>query len=91
MVNITGVSGLSDQLTHIRQDLLQKVDISTLSSQNSINEQRIDSISSTIDNITSQLRALQQSLLNVLVEISDVKSDFTGHTGSTTGDGVHGH
>jgi hypothetical protein len=96
------VSGLQTQVAFITQDLLQRPDIVAFSSyQSSVNAQ-LDAISDTLNNVQAQVQTLQNLYTNLYITVSENHTsftgytgshwaEFTGHTGTTTGNGVHGH
>ncbi|MHA2064062.1 MAG: hypothetical protein ACXABY_06745 [Candidatus Thorarchaeota archaeon] len=99
------VDTLENQMTFVNQDLLQRPDFVAYQNFQNVWNQELSAISDTLDTLTAQLNTLQSLYVNLNATVSSnftsftgytgqgytLLSAFTGHTGTTTGQGVHGH
>lgn len=96
------VDSLEANFTNVQQDLLQKIDITTQSAFSRVINQQLDQFSALLDRLDTQYRALQGLYQNLVSQENARWSYFTGfsgtlytsftdHTGTLTGEGVHGH
>lgn len=77
------VDTLETQVTFIVQDLLQKIDLISSSSQAIQWNQQFDSIESTVISLKNQVQSLQSLYTNLYITTQNNYSAFTGHTGQT--------
>ncbi|RMH13168.1 MAG: hypothetical protein D6698_14300 [Gammaproteobacteria bacterium] len=71
--------------------LLTKIDLATLNSLQQTINTRLDASDTTTSGHETRLDTLESLYINLSISLSDLNSAFTGHTGMTTGQGVHGH
>jgi hypothetical protein len=85
------IDTLESQVTQLFQQLLLKVDLSTLTDLNSTTTTQVDAFDASLDNHESRLDNLEGLYSNLVYNYNQHVASYTGHTGATTGDGVHGH
>lgn len=77
------VDTLEAQVTFIVQDLLQKIDLVSSSSQAIQWNQQFDSVEDTVINLKNQIQSLQSLYTNLYITTQNNYAAFTGHTGQT--------
>lgn len=85
------VATLEAQMTQAFQELLLRIDISTHSAIQKVMNTQLDAFTSNQDSHETRVDNLEGLYSNLAFTINSNRTDFTGHTGAATGDGVHGH
>ena len=85
------IDTLESQVVQLFQELLLRVDIETLGNIQRVFNTRIDAVTTGDDVHETRLDNLEGLYSNIAYTVNAHIATFTGHTGTVTGDGVHGH
>lgn len=92
---INTLSGRADtldtQTSYLTQDMLQRPDLVAFAAYQATVNAQLTTISDALSTVQAQLKTIQGLYTNLYITVDTNQGLFTGHTGSTTGDGVHGH
>lgn len=91
MTDLSGrVDAIEDQLAYFTQDLLQKIDLVSSSTQSQVWNTSFNSLSNLVTQIQANVRTLQSLYANLNYVVSNHYSYFTGHTGMVAESGHNG-
>ncbi len=82
---------IESQVVQIFQDLLTKISIETMRTNNVTQNAGLDNVEFIADNHETRIDSLEGLYSALSYSHNAHVVLWTGHTGSTTGDGIHGH